>query len=169
MCVSRQSLGTRELELIFWWKKWLCCCRESKVGKKLPTAFYVHISALATLDSILTIYEKCARQNVPNVDEATLVKFQLRQPKISYLFYPDFDTDAHPALQTSIQINLETGEVKCQSTTATAKIRQFCTAKETFVTTDYPNYEKFARLTRSPRKNGDYLTIPVLLALAKVG
>ena len=63
------------------------CCQQSKVGKKLPTAFYVHISALATLNPVLTIYEKCARQNIPNIDEATLVKFQLRQPKISYLFY----------------------------------------------------------------------------------
>ncbi len=129
------------------------CCRESKVGKKLPTAFYIHVSALATLNPVLTIYEKCARQNVPNVDEATLVKFQLRQPKISYLFYPDFDTDAHPALQTSIQINLETGEVKCLDY-SNSENPPVLHRKETFVTTDYPNYEKFARLTRSEEKWG---------------
>ncbi len=129
------------------------CCRESKVGKKLPTAFYIHVSALATLNPVLTIYEKCARQNVPNIDEATLVKFQLRQPKISYLFYPDFDTDAHPALQTSIQINLETGEVKCLDY-SNSENPPVLHRKETFVTTDYPNYEKFARLTRSEEKWG---------------
>src|SRR4028119_2358098 len=33
------------------------CCRESKVGKKLPTAFYVHISALQALNPVLGIYE----------------------------------------------------------------------------------------------------------------
>lgn len=130
-----------------------CCCRESKVGKKLPTAFYIHVSALATLNPVLTIYEKCARQNVPNIDEATLVKFQLRQPKISYLFYPDFDTDAHPALQTSIQINLETGEVKCLDY-SNSENPPVLHRKETFVTTDYPNYEKFAQLTRSEEKWG---------------
>lgn len=130
-----------------------CCCRESKVGKKLPTAFYIHVSALATLNPVLTIYEKCARQNVPNIDEATLVKFQLRQPKISYLFYPDFDTDAHPALQTSIQINLETGEVKSIDY-SNSENPPVLHRKETFVTTDYPNYEKFARLTRSEEKWG---------------
>ncbi len=134
-------------------KKVACCCRESKVGKKLPTAFYIHVSALATLNPVLTIYEKCARQNVPNIDEATLVKFQLRQPKISYLFYPDFDTDAHPALQKSIQINLETGEVKSIDY-SNSENPPVLHRKETFVTTDYPNYEKFARLTRSEEKWG---------------
>ncbi|MCY7386082.1 MAG: DNA phosphorothioation-associated putative methyltransferase [Microcoleus sp. CAN_BIN18] len=129
------------------------CCRESKVGKKLPTAFYVHISALATLNPVLIIYEKCAKQNIPNIDEATLVKFQLRQPKISYLFYPDFDTDAHPALQTSIQINLETGEVKSIDY-SNSENPPVLHRKETFVTADYPNYEKFARLTRSEEKWG---------------
>lgn len=129
------------------------CCRESKVGKKLPTAFYVHISALATLNPVLIIYEKCAKQNIPNIDEATLVKFQLRQPKISYLFYPDFDTDAHPALKTSIQINLETGEVKSIDY-SNSENPPVLHRKETFVTADYPNYEKFARLTRSEEKWG---------------
>ncbi len=129
------------------------CCRESTVGKKLPTAFYVHVSALASLNPVLIIYEKCARQNIQNIDRATLVKFQLRQPKISYLFYPDFDTDAHPALQTSIQINLETGEVKCIDYSASEN-PPVLHRKETFITRDYPNYHKFARLTRSEEKWG---------------
>ncbi|MEG4865172.1 MULTISPECIES: DNA phosphorothioation-associated putative methyltransferase [unclassified Microcoleus] len=123
------------------------CCRESKIGKKLPTAFYIHVSALSALNPVLAIYENCARQNLENIDEATLVKFSLQQPKISYLFYPDFDTDAHPALQTSIQINLETGEVKCFDY-SNSENPPVLHRKETFVTADYPNYEKFARLTR---------------------
>ncbi|MEG3842992.1 DNA phosphorothioation-associated putative methyltransferase, partial [Microcoleus sp. herbarium14] len=123
------------------------CCRESKVGKKLPTAFYVHVSALSALNPVLGIYENCARRNLENIDEATLVKFSLQQPKISYLFYPDFDSDAHPALQTSIQINLETGEVKYFDY-SNSENPPVLHRKETFVTADYPNYEKFARLTR---------------------
>ncbi|WP_293335199.1 DNA phosphorothioation-associated putative methyltransferase [Microcoleus sp. CAWBG58] len=122
-------------------------CRESKVGKKLPTAFYVHISALPAINPVLVIYENCARRHLENIDEATLVKFSLNQPKISYLFYPDFDTDAHPALQNSIQINLETGEVKYFDY-SNSENPPVLHRKETFVTPDYPNYEKFARLTR---------------------
>jgi DNA phosphorothioation-associated putative methyltransferase len=123
------------------------CCRESKIGKKLPTAFYVHVSALSALNPVLVIYENCARRHLENIDEATLVKFSLNQPKISYLFYPDFDTDAHPALQTSIQINLETAEVKYFDY-SNSENPPVLHRKETFVTPDYPNYEKFARLTR---------------------
>ena len=123
------------------------CCRESKVGKKLPTAFYVHVSALSALNPVLASYENCARRHLENIDEANLVKFSLQQPKISYLFYPDFDTDAHPALQTSIQINLETGEVKYFDY-SNSENPPVLHRKETFVTADYPNYEKFARLTR---------------------
>ncbi|WP_293347743.1 MULTISPECIES: DNA phosphorothioation-associated putative methyltransferase [unclassified Microcoleus] len=123
------------------------CCRESKIGKKLPTAFYVHVSALSALNPVLVIYENCARRHLENIDEATLVKFSLNQPKISYLFYPDFDTDAHPALQNSIQINLETGEVKYFDY-SNSENPPVLHRKETFVTPDYPNYEKFARLTR---------------------
>jgi DNA phosphorothioation-associated putative methyltransferase len=129
------------------------CCRESKLGKKLPTAFYVHVSALSALNPVLIIYEKCARQNIQNIDDATLIKFQLHQPKISYLFYPDFDTDAHPALQTSIQINLETGEVKCLDY-SNSENPPVLHRKETFVTADYPHYQKFSKLTRSEEKWG---------------
>ncbi|MEG4170789.1 MULTISPECIES: DNA phosphorothioation-associated putative methyltransferase [unclassified Microcoleus] len=129
------------------------CCRESKVGKKLPTAFYVHVSALPALNPLLIIYENCARINIENIEEATLVKFQLHQPKISYLFYPDFDTDAHPALQTSIQINLATGEVKYFDY-SNSENPPVLHRKETFVAADYPNYEKFARLTRCEEKWG---------------
>ncbi len=129
------------------------CCRESKVGKKLPTAFYVHVSALQTLSPVLVIYENCARRTLENIDEATLVKVSLHQPKISYLFYPDFDTDAHPALQTSIQINLATGEVKYFDY-SNSENPPVLHRKETFVAADYPNYEKFARLTRCEEKWG---------------
>ena len=129
------------------------CCRESKVGKKLPTAFYVHVSALQTLNPVLGIYENCARRTLENIDEATLVKILLHQPKISYLFYPDFDTDAHPALQTSIQINLATGEVKYFDY-SNSENPPVLHRKETFVAADYPHYEKFARLTRCEEKWG---------------
>lgn len=129
------------------------CCHQSNVGKKLPTAFYVHVSALSALTSVLRIYENCARRNLDNIDKATIVKFYLLQPKISYLVYPDFDTEAHPALQTSIQINLETGEVKCLDYSHSEN-PPVLHRKETFVRSDYPHYNKFAQLTRSEEKWG---------------
>jgi len=65
-------------------------CQRSKVGKLLPDALYVHVSALAALDPLLQAYESEARQ-LASVEAATLVKFSTEKPSLSYLVYPDFD------------------------------------------------------------------------------
>ncbi|NJN30159.1 MAG: DNA phosphorothioation-associated putative methyltransferase [Synechococcales cyanobacterium RM1_1_8] len=39
------------------------------------------------------------------------IPFSLEQPALSYLHYPDFFTDPHPALHSSIKIQLQTGEL----------------------------------------------------------
>lgn len=122
------------------------CCQKSKLGKKLPNALYVHIEALPFLDPLLQEYEQSARKIYPFIQEVSLVKFNLSQTKISYLFYPDFDTKAHPSIQKSVTINLETKSpnVRVYSDYENPAILH---RKETFVTPDYPLYETFAHLT----------------------
>ncbi|OKH24282.1 DNA phosphorothioation-associated putative methyltransferase [Chroogloeocystis siderophila] len=128
-------------------------CKQSKIGKLLPTALYVHVSALSELDPLLRIYEGCASRTIGRMDNATLVKFYTNKPKISYLFYPDFDTEAHPALHTSMQIDLQNLNVVYREydTVANPPILH---RKETLVTPSYPLYEKFAKLTRREEKLG---------------
>ena len=123
-------------------------CQNSEIGKKLPTALYVHISALKALDPQLKLYESYASSKIDCRDKTTLIKFHTNKPKISYLFYPDFDIDPHPALQNSIQVDVETGEInhKDYSNIDNPPILH---RKETFVTPDYPHYQKFAELTKS--------------------
>ncbi|MEL6384839.1 MAG: DNA phosphorothioation-associated putative methyltransferase, partial [Cyanobacteria bacterium J06626_18] len=122
-------------------------CEQSTIGKRLPEALYVHVSALHELYPTLQTLEQQARSVTSQVAQATLVKFSLTRPQISYLFYPDFDTDAHPALQSSIQINLATLKAGSRdySTTDNPPVLH---RKETFVTRDYPHYETFAWLTK---------------------
>ncbi|MDB9527863.1 DNA phosphorothioation-associated putative methyltransferase [Oscillatoria sp. CS-180] len=121
-------------------------CKRSAVGKLLPDALYVHVSALGTLHSELQILEQQARTATPQAQNATLVKFSFNKPQIVYLFYPDFDADAHPALQSSIQVNLKTLEAgeRDYSTTDNPPVLH---RKETFVTPDYPYYDTFTWLT----------------------
>jgi len=122
-------------------------CKLSAVGKRLPDALYVHTSALSKLDPELRALEKQARSATSQASQATLVKFSFNKPQIVYLFYPDFDDEAHPALQSSIQVNLttfESGE-RDYSTTDNPPVLH---RKETFVTTDYPHYDTFAWLTK---------------------
>ena len=123
-------------------------CQNNPVGKMLPDAFYIHILALHTLDPWLQEYESRARSALPKVQVPTIVKFSTNKPKISYLFYPDFDTDPHPALQASIQVDLETLEVGYRDY-SNSENPPILHRKETFVTPEYPLYEEFAALTRA--------------------
>ncbi|CAN1209487.1 DNA phosphorothioation-associated putative methyltransferase [Tumidithrix helvetica PCC 7403] len=122
-------------------------CQQSKIGKKLPAALYVHTSALVNLDSELQKYELQARILLPSSYTFTLIKFSYDQPKISYLFYPNFDNDPHPALHTSIQVNLQLGEIQ-QRDYSTSNNPPILHRKETFVAVNYPKYQEFAELTR---------------------
>lgn len=142
----------------------LNCCQESKIGKKLPTALYVHASALEQLHPLLRLYENFAnRLIISNKEEglklvyppelATIVKFHLDKAKISYLYYPDFDKEAHPALHASIQIDIHSGEVDSRDYTKNQN-PPILHRKETFVNRDYPHYETFVELTRQEETTG---------------
>lgn len=128
-------------------------CQNSRVGKLLPNVLYVHITALPALEPLLQRYESLARLAVPQLEEPTLVKFSIDKPKISYLFYPDFDTDPHPALQASIQVDLQSQQVSYRDY-STSDNPPVLHRKETFVTPVYPLYEQFAQLTRQEEANG---------------
>ncbi|MFP4576427.1 MAG: DNA phosphorothioation-associated putative methyltransferase [Coleofasciculus sp.] len=123
------------------------CCKRSRVGKLLPSALYIHVSALEALEAPLRLYEGCASRTVGRLEGATLVKFHINQPKISYLFYPNFDTEPHPELHTSMNIDLQDLQVTYHHYDA-SRNPPVLHRKETFVTPDYPLYEKFAKLTR---------------------
>ncbi len=128
-------------------------CEKSKIGKHTRGALYVHISALAALDPLLRIYEGCASRTIGRVDGATLIKYYTDKPQISYLFYPEFDTDPHPALTASINIDLKTLYVthRDYSNRANPPVLH---RKETFVTANYPLYEQFAKLTQQEQELG---------------
>lgn len=128
-------------------------CQRSPAGKRLPDALYIHKSALEALDPALQAIERRTGQASPQTQAATLVKFSYSKPQVAYLFYPDFDTDPHPALHSSIQVDIETLQATARdySTTDNPPLLH---RKETFVTPDYPCYEKFAGLTRQEEGMG---------------
>ncbi len=128
-------------------------CEKSKIGKHTRGALYVHISALAALDPLLRIYEGCASRTIGRVDGATLIKYYTDKPQISYLFYPDFDQDSHPALKASITIDLKTLYITHRDYENRAN-PPILHRKETFVTSNYPRYEEFAKLTQQEQQLG---------------
>ena len=129
------------------------CCQQSQIGKILPKALYVHISVIEALNPLLRLYEGCASRTIGRMDDATLVKFHTNLPKISYLFYPNFDTEPHPTLHTSMQIDLRDLQVVYRDYDLSPN-PPILHRKETFVTPEYPLYEQFAKLTRQEENWG---------------
>lgn len=123
-------------------------CKNNAIGKLLPNALYVHFQALKALEPLLQAYERAARKLIENLDNATIVKFSLERPKISYLFYPDFDRDPHPRLHKSIVVDLSLNQISHRQYQNSSN-PPILHRKETFVTPDYPCYSEFTQLTQA--------------------
>lgn len=126
-------------------------CRRSPVGKLTPDALYIHISALSCLPSALRVYEGCARNYIGVVEGANIIKLRCGKPQVSYLYYPDFDRDPHPALAAALIVPLNTFQVHYREYKDSSN-PPVLHRKETFVAPDYPLHAKFQRLTRQEEK-----------------
>lgn len=129
--------------------------RQSVVGKDTPTALYVHRSALGQLSPFLRIYEGCATALVGTVESANVIKLHHDEPAISYLSYPEFDTDPHPALDASMKVHLQSFDIRFR-TFRDRTNPPILHRKEEFVPSTYPLKEKFARLTVQEERHGLY-------------
>lgn len=127
--------------------------RSAPIGKLTQEALYVHVSALDELPPLLRVYEGCGQALAGTVEEATIVKLHREKPQVSYLSYPTFDRDPHPALATVLVARL--GELKLT-------YRDFRESenppvlhrKETFVASGYRRRDLFARLTAQEERQG---------------
>jgi DNA phosphorothioation-associated putative methyltransferase len=128
---------------------------ESPIGKLTQSALYVHTSAVGELPLILRAYEACARSFLGVVDGATLVKLVRDEPRVSYLFYPQFERNPHPALAASLRVNLATFDMKLTRYAGRAN-PPILHRKEVFLTIDDPRRKRFARLTRQEERFGLY-------------
>lgn len=128
-------------------------CKRSAVGKLLPDDLYVHRDALNSLEPILRIYEGCGRAYLGEVEGANLVKIHRRTGKLSYLIYPEFDDDPHPALLRCVKLNLRTRQIECYDYAQSAN-PPVLHRKETFLAPDDERRAKFSRLTAQEEKNG---------------
>ena len=130
-------------------------CRRASVGKLTRQALYVHESALSQLPPILRAFEGCARAYIGVVEGANIIKLHRDQPQVSYLSYPDFERDPHPALASSLVVPLQTFKIRYR-TYRDSPNPPILHRKETFLPTDHPLHEKFSRLTRQEEKKGLY-------------
>jgi len=138
-------------------------CQRSPIGKLLPDDLYVHKSALDSLAPILRIYEGCGRAYLGEVEGANIIKIHRRSGKLSYLVYPDFETDPHPALARCVKLNLRTRQIECYEygqrdpadcKSAATSNPPVLHRKELFLLPEHELHAKFARLTAQEEKYG---------------
>jgi DNA phosphorothioation-associated putative methyltransferase len=86
-------------------------------------------------------------RSIGRLEEANVIKFYLETPRIYYLYYPDFDDNPHPRLYRAMEIDLRNLHVTYPDFDGNDDpliLHQI----DSLVTPDYPQYEKFAKLTR---------------------
>jgi hypothetical protein len=124
-------------------------------GKRLPKTLYVHREGLAglegslgaMLDQVVARYQVSAQFNV--------VKFRTDELKLSFLAYPEFESDPHPALRLAITIDLATGKARQTDYSDNAN-PPILHRKETFLPVGHPLRAQFEALTRAEEKAGLY-------------
>jgi len=129
--------------------------RTAPIGKVTGNALYFHRSALERQPPLLRIYEGCGRALAGEHEEANLIKLHRGKFVVSYLAYPDFDRDPHPALVGSLTVRLRARRMDWRDFTE-SKNPPILHRKELFVAADYPGREKFARLTAQEERWGLY-------------
>ncbi|WP_448573828.1 DNA phosphorothioation-associated putative methyltransferase, partial [Trichothermofontia sp.] len=128
-------------------------CRQSTIGQQRPNSLWIHLSALEALHPLLRLYEGCAARTLGRPETANIIKLHLSSPKITYLSVPDFDTDPHPALQSSMQISLRDLHVHYRDYDRDDN-PPLLHQKEQLLTPDYPHYAKFAKLSQQEHRWG---------------
>ncbi len=82
-----------------------------------------------------------------------MIKLHRHSGKVSYLTYPDFDADPHPAFSRSIKLNLRTRAIESTDYAASAN-PSVLHRKEAFLLPADPRRGKFERLTRQEERAG---------------
>ena len=72
----------------------------AKLGKRLPTALYIHRDAVSELGEQLSDFVTKISLAV-GCDDWTILKLFSRELRLSFLSYPDFYEDSYPALRKS--------------------------------------------------------------------
>lgn len=127
--------------------------RSAPIGKLTPEALYVHVSALDDLPSLLRVYEGCGQALAGTVAEATIVKLHREKPQVSYLSYPTFDRNPHPALATVLIARLGSLKLTYRDFRGSEN-PPILHRKETFVGPGYPQRDLYARLTKQEERHG---------------
>jgi DNA phosphorothioation-associated putative methyltransferase len=98
-------------------------------------------------------FERPSHTYLGEIEGANLIKLHRQSGKVSYLVYPEFEADPHPALLRSVKLSLRTRGIDCLEYGA-SRNPPILHRKEAFLPPDHPLYPKFARLSQQEENHG---------------
>ena len=103
-------------------------------GKRLPTAVYIHrpVDWRIIPPELAATVERAMNAARPDSDW-NLLKLHTEQVAVTFLTYPTFDADPHPALAEATKINLNTGPSFGKITTSGQTLRFFTGRRRFFL------------------------------------
>jgi DNA phosphorothioation-associated putative methyltransferase len=124
-------------------------------GKRLPGAIYIFRPGADDVSPELL--ETIRRAEIAAQPDASwnLLKIHTDQFAFTFLSYPEFDTDPHPALAEATKINLKTGSIVRTDYRSRAN-PPILHRKETFLPSTDPRIPAFAALTKQEEEAGLY-------------
>lgn len=124
-------------------------------GKPLPRALYVFRDTSSDFGVALNQLLAQLATVFAVGREFNLVKFRTDELKVSFLSYPEFMDDPHPALRHAITIDLASG--KARRTDYAGNLNPpILHRKETFMVPEHPKRAAFAALTKAEEEAGLY-------------
>ena len=127
-----------------------------KIGKVLPDAIYLHVSALPSVDQKLHDFLMLVTKAIKiDPSEWNIVKLYKRHYKLSLLNYPNFDTYPYPPLSKSHSIDLAKIEVRSADYSRSLN-PPILHRRETLLTRDHPSTDVFSAFTLEGETVGLY-------------
>jgi len=128
-----------------------------EIGKVLYPDTYVHESAMVThyLPVALTTFVRKLKDILGLDLRFNLLKLNRKDLKISFLSYPNFSTDPHPALAIAVSVDLSLGEFKVTDYSQ-RKNPPILHRKETFLIPNHPDTPTYVQMTQDEEKQGLY-------------
>ena len=129
--------------------------KELKVGKKLPSATYLHVEALTTAPKSLRAMLDTLKGKLQITVEYNVIKLGTEAFRISFLSYPRFFEIPHPKLAKSTLVDLASGKVREEDYTKRSN-RPILHRKEAFLPKEHAKIKLFTAMTQTEEKAGLY-------------
>jgi len=131
------------------------CLDKLTFGKRLPGALYVARDEGSDFGPELNQLLAQLAVVFEVGPEFNLIKFRTDELKVSFLSYPDFMDDPHPALRHAVTIDLATGKARHMDYADNLN-PPILHRKETFLAPEHTRRAGFAALTRAEEAAGLY-------------